>query len=133
MTTPSTVYKYDLANDTREVWFRKELLDKNYKPENYTSVRIWATANDGSQIPVSLVYKKGIDLAKAPCLLYGYGSYGYTTPDVFSATRVSLLDRGFVFAVAHVRGSKYMGEQWYENGKFLKKKNTFTDFINAAE
>lgn len=133
MTTPSTVYKYDLAHDTREVWFRKELLDKDYKPENYASVRIWATANDGSQIPVSLVYKKGIDLSKAPCLLYGYGSYGYTTPDVFSATRVSLLDRGFVFAVAHVRGSKYMGEHWYENGKFLKKKNTFTDFINAAE
>jgi oligopeptidase B len=133
MTTPSTVYKYDLNTDSQEIWFRKELLDKKFKPDDYTSMRIWAIANDGSKIPISLVYKKGTDLSKAPCLLYGYGSYGYTLPDVFSATRLSLLDRGFVYAVAHIRGSKYMGEHWYENGKFLKKKNTFTDFINAAE
>jgi oligopeptidase B len=133
MTTPSSVYNYNLNNNTRELWFRKELLDKSFNPDDYESQRIWATANDGSKIPVSLVYKKGTDLSKAPCLLYGYGSYGYTLPDVFSATRLSLLDRGFVYAVAHIRGSKYMGEQWYENGKFLKKKNTFTDFINAAE
>lgn len=133
MTTPSTVFKYDLTSNTKEVWFRKELLDKTFKPENYESIRIWATANDGSKIPVSLVYKKGTDLSKAPCLLYGYGSYGHTIPDVFSATRLSLLDRGFVFAVAHIRGSKYMGEHWYEDGKFQKKINTFTDFINAAE
>lgn len=133
MTTPSTVYKYDLSSNTKEVLFRKELLDKTFKPENYESIRIWATANDGSKIPVSLVYKKGTDLSKAPCLLYGYGSYGYTIPDVFSPTRLSLLDRGFVFALAHIRGSKYMGEHWYEDGKFQKKINTFTDFINAAE
>jgi oligopeptidase B len=133
MTTPSTIYKYDLTKNTKEIFFRKELLDKTFKPENYESQRIWATANDGSKIPVSLVYKKGTDLSKAPCLLYGYGSYGYTLPDVFSALRLSLLDRGFVYAVAHIRGSKYMGEHWYEDGKFLKKKNTFTDFINAAE
>ena len=132
-TTPSTVYKYDLNSHTREVFFRKELRDKNFNSDDYVSERIWATANDGSKIPVSLVYRKGTDLKNAPCLLYGYGSYGYTLPDVFSATRLSLLDRGFVYAVAHIRGSKYMGEQWYENGKFLKKKNTFTDFINAAE
>ncbi|MEY3236416.1 MAG: hypothetical protein RI883_517 [Bacteroidota bacterium] len=133
MTTPSTIYNYNLIENTREIFFRKELLDKTFKPENYESQRIWVTANDGSKIPVSMVYKKGTDLSKAPCLLYGYGSYGYTLPDVFSATRLSLLDRGFVYAVAHIRGSKYMGEEWYENGKFLKKKNTFTDFINAAE
>ena len=133
MTTPSTVYNYNLVENTREIFFRKELLDKTFNPENYESQRIWVTANDGSKIPVSLVYKKGIDISKAPCLLYGYGSYGYTLPDVFSATRLSLLDRGFVYAVAHIRGSKYMGEDWYTNGKFLKKKNTFTDFINAAE
>jgi oligopeptidase B len=133
MTTPSTVYKYDLSANTKEVLFRKELLDKTFKPENYESIRIWATANDGSKIPVSLVYKKGTDLSKAPCLLYGYGSYGYTIPDVFSPTRLSLLERGFVFALAHIRGSKYMGEHWYEDGKFQKKINTFTDFINAAE
>lgn len=133
MTTPSSVYKYNMESNTKDLWFRKELLDKNFKPEDYESVRIWATANDGTKIPVSLVYKKGTDLANAPCLLYGYGSYGYTVPDVFSALRLSLLNRGFVFAVAHIRGSKYMGEEWYENGKFLKKRNTFTDFINAAE
>ncbi len=132
-TTPSTIYKYNLGNHHKEVFFRKELRDKNFNSEDYVSERIWATANDGSKIPVSIVYKKGTDLKNAPCLLYGYGSYGYTLPDVFSPTRLSLLDRGFVYAVAHIRGSKYMGEHWYENGKFLKKKNTFTDFINAAE
>jgi len=132
-TTPSTVYKYNMATGQQTVWFRKELLDKNFKPEDYSSQRIWATANDGTQIPISLVYKKGTDLKNAPCLLYGYGSYGYTLPDVFSATRLSLLNRGFVYAVAHIRGSKYMGEEWYETGKFDKKINTFTDFINAAE
>lgn len=133
MTTPASVYQYDLKTGIQKLWFRKELLDKNFKPEDYESKRIWATANDGSKIPVSIVYKKGTVLSNAPCLLYGYGSYGYTLPDVFSATRLSLLDRGFVYAVAHIRGSKYMGESWYENGKFLKKVNTFTDFINAAE
>jgi oligopeptidase B len=133
LTTPSTVYKLDLSKQSKEIIHRKELIDKTFKPDNYESKRIWATANDGSKIPVAIVYKKGTDLKNAPCLLYGYGSYGYTLPDVFSATRLSLLDRGFVYAVAHIRGSKYMGEHWYENGKFLKKVNTFTDFINAAE
>ena len=117
LTTPSTVYRYNMVKQEKALWFRKELLDKGFKPEDYASQRVWATANDGTKIPVCLVYKKGIDPKKAPCLLYGYGSYGYTLPDVFSATRLSLLDRGFVFAVAHIRGSKYMGEQWYENGK----------------
>ena len=133
MTTPASVYQYDLKTGIQKLWFRKELLDKNFKPEDYESKRIWATANDGSKIPVSIVFKKGTVLSNAPCLLYGYGSYGYTLPDVFSATRLSLLDRGFVYAVAHIRGSKYMGESWYDNGKFLKKVNTCTDFINAAE
>lgn len=133
LTTPSTVYKYNMATEEKSIWFRKELQDKNFKSEDYESKRVWATANDGTKIPVCLVYKKGLDLSQAPCLLYGYGSYGYTLPDVFSATRLSLLNRGFVYAVAHIRGSKYMGEHWYENGKFQKKINTFTDFINAAE
>jgi oligopeptidase B len=91
--------------------------------------RIWATANDGTKIPISLVYQKGLKLNSAPILLYGYGSYGITIPDVFNPIRMSLIDRGFVYAVAHIRGSKYMGESWYENGKVLKKVNTFTDFI----
>jgi oligopeptidase B len=133
LTTPASVYRYDVLSKKSSLWFRNELRDPSFKPGNYESKRIWATANDGTKIPVCIAYKKGTDLSKAPCLLYGYGSYGYTLPDVFRATRLSLLDRGFVYAVAHIRGSKYMGEHWYENGKFLKKINTFTDFINAAE
>lgn len=133
MTTPSTVYKYDFGSGEKTLFHRNELIDKSFTPDNYESQRIWVTANDGTQIPVSLVYKKGTDLSKAPCLLYAYGSYGYTIPDHFSATRLSLLDRGFVYALAHIRGGKYMGEAWYENGKFQKKKNTFTDYINVAE
>jgi len=133
LTTPSSVYTYEVETGKSTLWFRNKLKDASFKPEDYESKRIWATANDGTKIPVCIVYRKGTDLSKAPCLLYGYGSYGYTLPDVFRATRLSLLDRGFVYAVAHIRGSKYMGEHWYENGKFLKKVNTFTDFINAAE
>ncbi len=133
MTTPSRVYRYSIKTGEQTIWFEKKLLDPKFDSNDYQSERIWALANDGTHIPVSLVYKKGIDLKDAPCLLYGYGSYGYTLPDVFSATRVSLLNRGFIYAVAHIRGSKYMGEHWYEDGKFTKKINTFTDFINAAE
>lgn len=133
MTTPSRVYTYDLKTKQRDIFFEKKLKDPNFTPDNYVSERVWATANDGTQIPVSIVYKKGTVLSKAPLLLYGYGSYGYTIPDIFSPTRLSLLDRGFVFATAHIRGCKYLGEDWYQNGKFDKKTNTFTDFINAAE
>ncbi|MFM6946392.1 MAG: S9 family peptidase [Flavobacteriales bacterium] len=133
MTTPSRVYSYNLSGGQQEIFFEKKLKDPTFNPANYESQRVWATANDGTQIPVSIVYKKGIELSKAPLLLYGYGSYGYTIPDIFSPTRMSLLDRGFVFATAHIRGSKYLGEDWYQNGKFDKKINTFTDFINAAE
>lgn len=133
MTTPPSIYRFDLKAKTRVLFHQKKLIDENFRPENYRSERIWAVANDGTLIPVSMVYHKDTDLTKAPLLLYGYGSYGITIPDVFSATRLSLLDRGFVFAVAHIRGGKYMGESWYDDGKFLKKKNTFTDFINCAE
>lgn len=133
LTTPSSVFEYHLESGEKHLWFQKQLLDPDFHSSDYQSERIWAVANDGTKIPVSLVYKKGIDRSSAPCLLYGYGSYGYTLPDTFSATRISLLNRGFVFAMAHIRGSKYMGEQWYEDGKFTKKINTFTDFINAAE
>ncbi|MEN9743966.1 MAG: hypothetical protein RLZZ65_1771 [Bacteroidota bacterium] len=133
LTTPSRIYTYDLKTNAREIFFEKKLRDAQFSPENYESKRVWATANDGTQIPISIVYKKGTDLSKAPMLLYGYGSYGYTIPDIFSPTRLSILDRGFVFATAHVRGCKYLGEEWYQDGKFDKKINTFTDFINAAE
>lgn len=133
MTTPSSVYQYDMMTGERVLWHQKEVLAPNFDPQNYISKRIWARANDGTMIPISLVYKKGINVSEAPCLLYGYGSYGYTIPDYFSTTRLSLLDRGFIYGVAHIRGGKYMGEEWYQSGKFLKKINTFTDFINAAE
>ncbi len=133
LTTPSSIFEYDMMSGEQALWHQKKVLDPSFSSDNYESKRIWARANDGTQIPISIVYKKGTKLSEAPCLLYGYGSYGYTIPDYFSATRLSLLDRGFVFATAHIRGGKYMGEEWYQNGKFLKKINTFTDFINAAE
>ncbi|MBM3165609.1 MAG: S9 family peptidase [Bacteroidetes bacterium] len=133
MTTPSRVMAYDLPSSQQSIFFENKIRDVNFEPSNYVSKRVWATANDGTQIPISLVYRKGTMLSKAPLLLYGYGSYGFTIPDVFSPTRLSLLDRGFVFATAHIRGCKYLGEEWYQNGKFDKKTNTFTDFINAAE
>lgn len=133
LTTPATVFEYNLTKGNKSIFFKKELLDSTFNPEDYQSERIWITANDGTQIPVCLVYKKGIQLFESPLLLYGYGSYGITYPDTFSPYRLSLLNRGFVFAIAHIRGEKYLGEEWYQNGKFLKKKNTFTDFINAAE
>ena len=133
LSTPATIYEYDLKSNSKTVFFQKKLIDPSFSPTNYETKRIWVTANDGTKIPVSMIYKKGIDLSKAPLLLYGYGSYGITIPASFSALRLSLVDRGFVYAIAHIRGGKYLGEDWYENGKFLKKKNTFTDFINAAE
>ena len=133
LTTPSTIYSFSFKSREKKIWHQRLLKDKSFSPLNYESKRVWAMANDGTQIPVSILYKKGTDLSKAPCLLYGYGSYGYTIPDYFSATRMSLIDRGFVFALAHIRGGKYMGEDWYTNGKYKKKINTFTDFINVAE
>jgi oligopeptidase B len=133
LTTPSSVFKYNLTEGSSDLYFQKKILAPDFSPENYSSDRIWITANDGTKVAVSLVYKKGLELAKAPLLLYGYGSYGITIPDVFNPYRLSLLNRGFVYAIAHIRGEKYLGEEWYENGKFLHKRNTFTDFINAAE
>lgn len=133
LTTPASVLTFNTAAGTSTLYFQKSLRDKSFSPDNYVSERVWATANDGTKIPVSLVYKKGIDLKKAPLLLYGYGSYGVTIPAGFSALRLSLLDRGFVFAIAHIRGGKFLGEQWYDKGKLQHKRNTFTDFINCAE
>lgn len=132
-TTPPAVFSYDVTRKTHTTIFQKTLKDPTFSSKNYLTERIWITANDGSQIPVSIVYKKGIDLSKAPLLLYGYGSYGVTIPCNFSPMRLSLLDRGFIFAVAHIRGGKFMGEQWYQDGKLNKKRHSFSDFINAAE
>ena len=105
-----------------------------FKKEDYGTERIYATAADGAKVPISLVYKKDTKRdGSAPILLYAYGSYGYSTDASFSSSRLSLLNRGFIYAIAHVRGGQEMGRQWYEEGKLLKKKNTFTDFISCAE
>lgn len=130
---PQTVFQYDLNTHQASVFFQKELLDPAFKSSDYQTKRIFATANDGSKIPVSLLYHKDTLLSEAPLLLEGYGSYGITIPSTFNPYLLSLVNRGFVYGIAHIRGGKYMGESWYENGKFQKKRNTFTDFINAAE
>ena len=106
----------------------------DFDPANYETTRLYATADDGKKIPMSIVYRKGMELnGENPTLLYGYGSYGATMDPSFRSYRLSLLDRGFVFAIAHIRGSQIYGRQWYEDGKLLKKMNTFTDFNDCAE
>jgi len=133
MTTPSSVIDFNMADKTEKVIKEQEVLGGKFNKNNYESKRIWATAKDGKKVPMSIVYKKGIKLdGNNPLLLYGYGSYGYTIDPSFSTNRLSLLDRGFIFAIAHIRGSEYLGRQWYEDGKLLHKKNTFTDFNICA-
>lgn len=134
MTTPNTVYDYNMNTGEQLVLKKQEVMDPNFSSDNYECERIYVTARDGAKIPVSIVYRKGLKKdGKAPLLLYGYGSYGYSIDPTFSSVRLSLLDRGFVFAIAHIRGSQTMGRQWYEDGKLLKKKNTFYDFIDCGE
>lgn len=133
LTTPSSVLEYNMDTKEKTTLKTQEVVG-GYDASAYESKRIWATAPDGVKVPISLVYRK--DLKKPhgnPLLLYGYGSYGITIDPNFSATRLSLLDRGFVFAIAHIRGGQYLGRQWYEDGKMLSKKNTFTDFIACGE
>lgn len=134
LTTPGSVYEFDMHTHTRELLKQMEIMDPNFSIDNYTSERVYAKAQDGTMIPMSIVYKKGTPLdGSAPLLLYGYGSYGYSMDPYFSSSRLSLLDRGFIYVIAHIRGGQEMGREWYENGKLLKKKNTFTDFIDCAE
>jgi len=133
MVTPSSVFDYDLSTGERELKKETQILG-GYDRTNYATERLTAIASDGTEVPVSLVYKKGIKRdGSNPLWLTGYGSYGYAYPATFSSTRLSLLDRGFVMAIAHIRGGDEMGRKWYEDGKFLQKKNTFTDFIACAE
>ncbi len=133
MTTPSSVLEYDVVSKHTKV-LKEQEIPGGFNKYNYESVRLWATARDGVKVPVSLVYKKGIKLnGKNPLLLYGYGSYGITVDPGFSSARLSLLDRGFIFAIAHIRGGEYLGRPWYEEGKLLKKKNTFFDFIDVSQ
>ncbi len=132
LTTPQSVFDYDMAKRTRTLLKRDDV--GNYDPASYQTERLWATARDGTRVPISLVYRKGFRKnGSHPLLLYGYGSYGNTTEASFRPFTVSLLDRGFVYALAHIRGGQEMGRQWYESGKLLAKKNTFTDFIDCAE
>ena len=134
MTTPSSVIDFDVVLKTKEIKKEQELLGGKFNKNNYLSERLWATSHDGTKIPISLVHHKNTPLTKdTPLLLYGYGSYGHSIDAGFSTTRLSLLDRGFVFAIAHVRGGEYLGRKWYEKGKLLHKKNTFTDFIDCAK
>lgn len=131
--TPSSVFEYDLATKKRKLLKETEVLG-GYDKTKYTSERIYATASDGTKIPISLVYKKGCQLnGENPLLLDGYGSYGIPNDVDFSSNRFSLLDRGFVFAVAHIRGGGDLGKPWHDAGKMMVKKNTFTDFIASAE
>ncbi len=132
LVSPPTVFDYDMEDRTRTL--RKQDEVKGYDPAAYTSERIWATAPDGVRVPISLVHAADLERdGQTPCLLIGYGSYGMSYDPSFSSNHVSLLQRGFVVAYAHIRGGGEMGRQWKEDGKYLKKKNTFTDFIACAE
>jgi oligopeptidase B len=133
MVTPSSVFDYDMNTGKRTLLKQTEVLG-GFDASRYTSERIYATASDGTRIPMSIVYKKGLKLdGQNPALLYGYGSYGISMDPTFSSVRISLLDRGVVYAIAHIRGGGEMGEEWYDAGKMMTKRTTFTDFISAAE
>lgn len=132
LTTPPKTLEWDLATKEREVLKETEVLG-GYDPADYESKRFYARAGDGTKVPVSMVVRKDRKKKPMPLLLYGYGSYGYSLDPYFSYGRISLLNRGFAFAIAHIRGGQEMGRQWYEDGKMLKKKNTFTDFNDVAQ
>lgn len=131
---PNTTFDYDMVTREKTLLKQQEIVG-GYSPEEYKSERCWATAADGTEVPISLVYRKELfqKSGQNPLLLYAYGSYGHSTDPTFSSNRLSLLDRGFVYAIAHIRGGQEMGRFWYESGKMLLKKNTFSDFIACAE
>ncbi|MCJ7820972.1 MAG: S9 family peptidase, partial [Bacteroidales bacterium] len=132
LTTPNSVFDYDMASKSK-VLLKQESVLGGFDKNNYESKRLWAKAADGTMVPVSLVYKKGFEQnGQSPLLLYAYGSYGNSTDPSFHTTIISLLDRGFVYAIAHIRGGSDMGRQWYEDGKLLNKINTFSDFNDCA-
>ncbi|MEL6976086.1 MAG: S9 family peptidase, partial [Bacteroidota bacterium] len=134
MGTPYAVVDYDMATGEKTVLKQQEVLGGKFSPENYETKRLWAPARDGKKIPISLIYKKDTPLdGSSPLLQYAYGSYGSTIDPYFSSVRLSLLDRGFVYAIAHIRGGEYLGRPWYEDGKLLNKKNTFTDFVDCSK
>ena len=133
MVTPSSVYDYGMDTGERTLLKQQEVLG-GYDPAQYQAERIWATARDGTKIPISLVYRRGVPRdGRAPMVLYGYGSYGISLSPIFSSSRLSLLDRGIVYAVAYVRGGGELGEDWRQQGRMMQKMQTFTDFIDCAE
>ncbi|HVZ48640.1 MAG TPA: prolyl oligopeptidase family serine peptidase, partial [Gemmatimonadaceae bacterium] len=133
LVTPDSVFDYDVETRGRTLLKRDEVLG-GYDPTQYAVERVMAPARDGTAVPISIVYRKPLERSGTrPLLLYAYGSYGYTLEPTFGSTRVSLLDRGFVYAIAHIRGGQEMGRAWYDDGKMMKKMNTFTDFIDCAE
>ena len=133
MTTPRSIYDYDM--ETREkVLLKQDEILGGFDSANYRTERLYATARDGARVPISIVYRKGLEKnGSNPLLLYGYGSYGSSVDASFNAPNISLLDRGFVYAIAHIRGGEELGRQWYEDGKLFNKKNTFTDFVDCAD
>jgi len=133
LTTPGSVYDVDFASGTKLLRKRQEVLG-GFRPEDYQEERLWFPARDGEQVPLSIVYKKGVKLDSGanPVYIYSYGSYGYNSDPYFSSIRLSLLDRGFICAIPHIRGGSELGRRWYEEGRQLKKKNTFYDFIDAT-
>jgi oligopeptidase B len=132
--TPSSIIDFDMVTKTKEIKKEQEVLGGTFNKENYISERVWATAQDGTKIPISLIYHRDTQKDKStPLLLYAYGSYGSTIDPYFSTIRLSLLDRGFIYAIAHVRGGEYLGRHWYENGRLLQKINTFNDFIECSK
>ena len=134
LTTPASVIDFNMVTKEATIMKEQQVLGGTFDKENYISERVWATAEDGTKVPVSLVYRKGITLdGTNPLLQYAYGSYGSTIDPYFSTIRLSLLDRGFIYAIAHIRGGEYLGRPWYEGGKLLQKRNTFTDFIACSK
>ena len=134
LTTPNTVYDYDMTSREQEQMKQQEVMDPEFNPKNYVSERFFVKARDGVEVPVSIVYHKNTKKdGQAPLLLYAYGSYGASMDAYFSSVRLSLLDRGFIYAIAHIRGGQEMGREWYEDGKLLNKKNTFYDFIDCGK
>jgi len=133
LTTPYSTFDYNMKTREKELLKEREVLG-DFSKDNYESERLWATADDGTEVPISLVYRKGFEQnGESPLLLYAYGSYGSSTDPYFNSNILSLLDRGFAYAIAHIRGGSEMGRQWYEDGKLLNKMNTFTDFNDCAE
>ena len=134
MATPSSIIDFNMKTKEKEIMKEQQVLGGKFDKNNYAEERVWATATDGTKVPISMVYRKELNKdGTNPLLQYAYGSYGYSMDATFSSTRLSLLDRGFIFAIAHIRGGEDLGRQWYEDGKLLKKKNTFTDFIDCSK